>query len=32
MDFPKLVPELAHLISVFELNGFIPKAEVTCDF
>lgn len=32
MDYPKLIPELAHLSSVFEWRGFIPKAEITCTF
>lgn len=32
MHSPKLVPEWAHLSSVFELSGFIPKAEIMCTF
>lgn len=32
MDYPKLVPELVHLSSVFELSGFIPEAEIPCTF
>lgn len=32
VDSPKLIAELAHLNSIFELSGFIPEAEIMCTF